>query len=702
METNPQIELAFNFLQYTGTNIFLTGKAGTGKTTFLHNLKSVSPKRMIILAPTGVAAINAGGMTLHSFFQLPFGPYIPGASRVSKEGEKGFKFGKDKVNIIRTLDLLVIDEISMVRADLLDAVSDVLCRYRNKEKPFGGVQLLLIGDLQQLAPVVKDDEWNLLKEHYESPFFFQSTALKRTTYLSIELKHVYRQSDPIFINLLNNVRENHLVRHTMDELNKRYQPAFNPPDKEGYITLTTHNNQANQINSLKLDSLKNEQFTYTAQIEGTFPEYSYPTDEDLQLKKGAQVMFVKNDSSSEKRYYNGKIGIVTAIGRDYICVKCNQEEEISVSIEEWTNTKYTIDEQTKEITESVEGVFRQYPLKSAWAITIHKSQGLTFDKVIVDAAAAFSHGQVYVALSRCKTLEGLVLSSMLRTGSVIRDQKVETFTQYIEQNQPNTPLLEGAKQQYFTELLLELFDYNQIQRRLQYVTHLFDVHLQKLYPDMTARYIASCANFRKALTEVGETFKKQLHRMILESGCYEEDPAIRERIVKGVQYFTENMEQILLNLLGETNPEIDNKEIKKSFGDALDKLRKEVDVKMATLEAMSGGFALKRYLEVKAKAMVEKPKIKIKKASEKPEVSSDIKHPQMYKLLAAWRKAEAERLNLPAYTVLQQKALIGIANSLPVTGKELLNIPGIGKKIIEKYGAVLLQMVDEYQKKNLV
>ncbi|MDL2231774.1 AAA family ATPase, partial [Porphyromonadaceae bacterium OttesenSCG-928-L07] len=401
METTPNLDLAFEFIEFTGKSIFLTGKAGTGKTTFLRELKRRSPKRMVVLAPTGVAAINAGGVTIHSFFQLPFGPYIAGKSESFQSDDKKFtnKYSREKINIIRSMDLLVIDEISMVRADLLDAVSDVLCRYKDRTKPFGGVQLLMIGDLQQLAPVVKEEEWGLLKNHYESPFFFCSKALKASPYISIELTKVFRQSDENFLRLLNKVRDAKMDEHSFSLLNKQYMPDFSPADEEGYITLTTHNYQAQRINNQKLENLKAKEYVFTAEVKDDFPEYSFPTDQRLVLKAGAQVMFVKNDTSPDKRYYNGKIGRITDIGPDKIHVLCGDEKEvIKVDREEWTNTKYTIDPITHEISESIQGIFRQYPLKTAWAITIHKSQGLTFEKAIIDAASAFAHGQVYVAL----------------------------------------------------------------------------------------------------------------------------------------------------------------------------------------------------------------------------------------------------------------------------------------------------------------
>lgn len=699
METNPQLELAFNFLEYTGTSVFLTGKAGTGKTTFLRELKRRSPKRMIVLAPTGVAAINAGGVTIHSFFQLPFGPYIAGATEeVKAENRFTNKFSREKINIIRSMDLLVIDEISMVRADLLDAVSDMLSRYRDRTKPFGGVQLLMIGDLQQLAPVIKEEEWSLLKDHYDSPFFFSSHALQTVTYAGIELTHVYRQSDATFIGLLNRIRDHRVDAATLQLLNKRYIPGFNPDDTEGYIILTTHNYQAQQINQRKLEQLEDRAYTYEAEVKDDFPEYSFPTEQHLVLKKGAQVMFIKNDSSPEKRYYNGKIGRITAISSDNIMVRCGGEKEaITVTPEEWTNTKYSIDAETREITETITGSFRQYPLKTAWAITIHKSQGLTFERAVVDAGAAFTHGQVYVALSRCKTLEGLVLRSPLRTEALISDRTVKQFSDYVEQNQPGQLQLADAKRFYYLQLLKELFDFSAVLRRLQYVQRVFGEHLWKLYPELTERFRTVREYCQPELVEVGLRFQVQLERLIFECEDYEQNPQIRERIQKGVEYFKEKTHKQLEELLEEAQPEIDNKEIRKTIDEALARLQQEVDLKMQTLNAVMGEFSVKTYLKARAEAMIEKPKSRKKKDTGKTEVGSDVRHPKLYHILREWRKEEAARQNLPVYTIFHQKALLGIANTLPTSGKELLKIPGIGKRVVERYGVKLLEIVDHYR-----
>lgn len=701
MEKNAQWELAHHFLCYTGMNIFLTGKAGTGKTTFLRRLKTMSPKRMIVVAPTGVAAINAGGVTIHSFFQLPFGPYVPGSGLSQRQngGSYTHKFSREKINIIRSLDLLVIDEVSMVRADLLDAVSDILCRYRDRNKPFGGVQLLLIGDLQQLAPVVKEEEWELLKEVYPSPFFFNSTALQQTAYVSIELTHVYRQADETFIRLLNRIRDNRVDTETLTALNRRYIPGFCPREEEGYIILTTHNAQAQLINNRKLEEIGEKAYTFRAEVKGDFPAYAFPTDERLILKKGAQVMFVKNDSSSEKRFYNGKIGQIISLSTESIRVKCKEDPEaISVSPEEWTNTKYAIDPDTKEIQETIEGKFIQYPLKTAWAITVHKSQGLTFERAIIDVSSAFTHGQVYVALSRCKTLEGLVLSSPLKGSVVINDRQVQHFIDQVERNQPGEEELEQEKKKYYMQLLAELFDFGLIGKRLQRVAWVFREHLSRLYPELTEFYRVTRDETYRQLTEVGERFKVQLQRLVALCEHYEGDERVRERVRKGVIYFRAETERIREILAKQTYPETDNKEVRKLVEEALTNLFQAFHIKAKVLEAAADGFSPVSYLKVRAEAALDQPFVPTRKTQVKIEVAADIQYPVLYKRLCEWRKEEAAKLKLPVYTILQQKALLGVCNTLPSGRQELLRIPGIGKKVVEKYGRQLIELVDEFRR----
>lgn len=722
MQTNLQLDLAFNYLENTGTNIFLTGKAGTGKTTFLKKLKETSPKRMIVVAPTGVAAINAGGVTIHSFFQIPFGPYIPGSDMATGQNKSfNHKFSRDKINIIRSMDLLVIDEVSMVRADLLDAISDMLRRYRDRNKPFGGVQLLLIGDLQQLAPVAKEDEWNLLREHYASPFFFDSKALSESDYLCIELTQVYRQADDTFLGLLNNIRENRFDEDTLRTLNQRYIPDFKPDNKAGYITLTTHNYQAQQINQRKLAEIPGRSYTFRAEINDDFPAYSYPTDEVLELKKGAQVMFVKNDSSGERRYYNGKIGTIVFINSKKITVSDKNGNDINVDRETWTNVKYSIDGATKDITETIAGSFNQYPLKTAWAITIHKSQGLTFEHAIIDASAAFSHGQVYVALSRCKTLEGMVLSTPITRNAMISDEKILSYTSSLTERQPREDLLRQAQKQYFLKLATELFDFNVVHQKLQYTSYMTYTHLQRLYPELSNQYPRVRDYFRADVVEVGERFCQQLTRMVAGNDQYDKDELIQDRVRKGCAYFLEKIETYCLPLIAASDVEIDNKEARKAFTSALKNFVDELNIKIATLKACKDGFRLIDYLSAKAKASIEEPPAASKQKqgrplfdtkeppaaskrkparelfeTKKPPVSTDVLHPELYDRLKQWRYEMATEKGLPVYTILQQKALIGVCNTLPANSKDLLKIPGIGKKIIENYGEALLEIVSSY------
>lgn len=728
MTPNPQLDLAFEFLESTGTNLFLTGRAGTGKTTFLHEVRRRTPKRMIVVAPTGVAAIHAGGVTMHSFFQLPFGPYVPDTQR-TQDGRQmeHARYSRNKIAILRSIDLLVIDEISMVRADTLDAVDAVLRRFRDRERPFGGVQLLMIGDVQQLAPVVKDEEWNLLRNHYASPFFFDSRALRQTPYLSIELQHVYRQQDEGFLALLNAVRDNTLSPDDLARLNSRCRPGFEPG--EGCITLTSHNHTAREINARRLAALPGPARTFTATVEGDFPEYSFPTDPELELREGAQVMFTKNDASPEKRYYNGLIGTVTEIGDERIVVAPSDGgDPIEVEEAEWTNTKYTLDEQTREITESVEGRFIQYPLKTAWAITIHKSQGLTFEQVAIDAADAFSAGQVYVALSRCKTLEGIHLLSPLPMRAIIRDRTVEAFTRRVEENRPGAAELARHRKEYYLSLLDELFDYGPVSRTLRHLKRVLTEHLNKLYPRLIQRWEEFSPRFVGEVLEVSEKFRRQLARLGDGAGDdYARDPQLAERIAKGTEYFTGKTRELILPLLALSRVEIDNKETRKAVGEALTRANEPLAVKLAVLDRAAGGFTVSGYLQARAEAVAGEstaPKQRTPKPAaerrERPkkeraakdtlpglpeeataaEDGEDILHPGLFDLLREWRREEARSQGVPAYIVLKQKALIGIANTVPSDRRALSRIAGIGPRFIERYADAVLALTAEYREEN--
>lgn len=705
MNSNPELELAWNFIETTDTSLFLTGKAGTGKTTFLRNLKEKCSKRMVVLAPTGIAAINAGGVTIHSFFQLPFSPYIPESSYSGGDAQYKFQYRKERVKIIKSIDLLVIDEISMVRADLLDAVDNVLRKFRDREKPFGGVQLLMIGDLQQLPPVVKEDDWDLLRPYYDSMYFFSSNALKKLNYFTIELKEVYRQTDRFFLDILNKIRENRCDKATIDELNRRYVPGFNPSASEGYIRLTTHNHTALDINAAELAKINSREYTFRATITGKFPAYSFPTDEELRVKKGAQIMFVKNGESEGIRYYNGMLGKIVDIDSSKIVVIKNDEDiKFELKLEEWTNARYVLNDKTKEIVEEIEGTFVQYPIKLAWAITIHKSQGLTFEKAVIDAAASFSHGQAYVALSRCKSLEGLVLSSPLSERAIICDKTVDNFISNATAHLPSERQLSELQRLFYLNLLTDLFSFTQLEYPFRRLTRLLDEHLYRMYPQLLNKYKEYLVKFEEEIVSVARKFGNQYLRLLSENSDYENDSTLSERIAKGADYFKNKLAP-LFELVDESLIEIDNADLKKRFVDALTEFNYNLNFKYQLMGyVVDNGLKTSSYVNKKAVLSISVnenlPKKKSSRidnsSSSKSVEKSDIKNPQLYEHLVEWRKAEAARQQLPVYTIVQTKALIRIANNPPSTMHELLSIPYFGKKTCDKYGDAILDIVEGF------
>ena len=619
MEGNNALNTAWEFVEKTGKSVFLTGKAGTGKTTFLRKVVEESRKRVVVVAPTGIAAINAGGVTIHSFFQLPLHPFIPGAKIESK-----FAFSKEKRSIIKTMDLLIIDEISMVRSDLLEAVDSVLRRFRNRFKPFGGVQLLMIGDLQQLTPVITDEEFQLLAPYYSSPYFFGSRALSQVDYVTIELKEVYRQQDDAFISILNSVRCGRPSPDVIRALNQRYDPNFIPSSDEGYIRLTTHNNIANSYNEQQLDMIDDPIHCFDAVIDGNFPEYAYPTEARLELKVGAQVMFVKNDPSAERRYFNGKIGVVTDFYEEYILVQCpGDDEKIAVEPLEWENCRYVINEQTQEMETEVVGIFKQYPLRLAWAITIHKSQGLTFDKAIIDAASSFASGQVYVALSRCRTLEGMVLATPLRQDAVITDHRVDDYIDGQEEAaQRSVARLESIKEEYYKELLGELFDFKELaslQKRMLGVCMEF--------PSGTVVGLAQKHNdILNSLNETIVPVGAKWQRLIMQKPYQEvSSQEFSARVKNGCAYFLSELDGMYGEFLDKTRDiKAENKELVKRYGNVWNDLDMELSGIRILLKAMSAvPFSTESYLRERQIAVFEAsgfvPKeLKTPKSSKKP------------------------------------------------------------------------------------
>lgn len=545
MEHNKELATAWEFVEHTGTSIFLTGKAGTGKTTFLKTVKERSSKRMIVVAPTGVAAINAGGVTIHSFFQLPLTPYVPGAAIRDR-----YDFSKEKRRIIRSVDMVVIDEISMVRADLLDTIDFVLRRYRDATQPFGGVQLLMIGDLQQLTPVVTPRDEEVLRGYYSTPYFFGSKALQQVNYVTIQLTRVYRQQDEAFIAILNHIRDGHPTPDDLSLLNHRCKPLFIPRPGDGYIRLTTHNRMADSYNENELRKLPGRSIGFTAEVKGEFPPQNYPAEERLTLKAGAQVMFIKNDPSGRHLYYNGRIGHITSISNDGITVRCTGDnEDIKIEQQEWENTRYVINPSTKVIEPQVQGVFRQYPLRLAWAITIHKSQGLTFEHAIIDAGRSFASGQVYVALSRCKSLEGLVLASPIEAAGIINDGRV---TDYISRQQraaeESIGRLPDLKEEYYRTQLLDMFDFTGIYNAQQMLNRVLLEHFRS-YPRLTLFHKLVLQNIKTKVIDVAYKWLTVIrHKPVADL----HSEAFLLRVKRSADYFAAELKAQIPELLEKT------------------------------------------------------------------------------------------------------------------------------------------------------
>lgn len=597
MEKNSELRHAWDFVEHTGISIFLTGKAGTGKTTFLRTLKEKSSKRSIIVAPTGVAAINAGGMTIHSFFQLPLSPFVPEANFKNR-----FDYSKEKRKIIRTLDLLIIDEISMVRSDVLDAIDSVLRRFREHEKPFGGVQLLMIGDLQQLTPVVTPEDEVILQRYYDTSYFFGSKALRSISYVTIELTHVYRQQDEEFITLLNNIREGEVSETDLKKLNERFNPNFEPEVGSDYIRLTTHNKMAESYNEVQLHNLPSKACTFIAEADGNFPEYNYPADFKLTLKRGAQVMFIRNDNNG--RYYNGRIGHVTHIDNEKILVLCpGDDKEIEVQQETWENTKYSLNEKTKQIEAEVQGTFKQYPLRLAWAITIHKSQGLTFEHAIIDAQSSFAAGQVYVALSRCKTLEGLILASPISSSAIINDSQVMNYISHqTEEAEKSIAALPTLKAEYYRQLLLELFSFTDLKACEDALYRVLTEYFYK-YPKIITLHKMAIIDLDERIMSISSKWKSIICNMTTDQ-LHEDD--FLQRMKKGALYFHSQLTEIFSHLLDMTKGvQSNNKIAYKRFDNNYADLLQTYVVKHELLgRIMEKGFSINSYLTAKQEAIL--------------------------------------------------------------------------------------------------
>jgi nucleoside-triphosphatase THEP1 len=578
-QSNPVI-LASRFINHTQKNIFLTGKAGTGKTTFLKHIIGHTHKKSVIVAPTGIAAINAGGVTIHSLFQLPFGAYVPvnqtnNAQHVNLKINdpvsmiRNLQMHESKRKLLRELELLIIDEVSMLRSDLLDAIDMVLRHIRRKSSPFGGVQVLFIGDLLQLPPVVKNEEWEFLKAFYKSVYFFDAQVLQKEKPVYIELDKIYRQADDIFIALLNNLRNNQITQSDIELLNKYFQPNFKPGVNENYITLTTHNNKALELNKICLQELKEKSFFFEAQIEDEFSEYAYPLEKTLELKKGAQVMFVKNDATGAQRFFNGKIGIVSSVDSEEIKVQFEDKTKLILEKHSWENIKYKLNETTNEIEEQVVGTFTQYPVKLAWAITVHKSQGLTFDKAIIDIGAAFAPGQAYVALSRLRSLNGLVLTSEIRYNGIRENSTVAEFSKTKTEQENLNELIKKEGFVFLRNYLLQCFDFGVLAYNVKEHVESYSKDEKK---SAKQKQYSWAVELRKELDTIKPHADKFLYQLNNILGKQEADylETLSQRVLAAKEYFLPMLKNSSKNIFQQVEKIKTEKKIKTYFNELLE------------------------------------------------------------------------------------------------------------------------------------
>ncbi len=693
VERNEIFDLAYRFITETNESIFLTGKAGTGKTTFLKYLVEHSSKNMVVAAPTGVAAVNAGGVTLHSLFQLPFHPFLP-TDNNRQELLSKIRYQKQRIQLLRKIELLVIDEISMVRCDVLDAIDAILRSVRrNHSDPFGGIQVLFIGDLYQLPPVVTRNEWDeLLANYYESPFFFDSKAVKEQMPLLMELNKIYRQKEESFVSLLNKVRNNLMEKEDFDALNRRFIPDFQPAIEDKYITLTSHNNQADSINFAKRNKLDTPSFIYKARIEDEFPENLYPAEAELILKEGMQVMFIKNDPVT-KKYFNGKIGIVSSLSTDKITVNCDGDE-IEVFEETWENTKYTLNRSDEKLEQKVLGRFIQYPLRMAWAITIHKSQGLTFEKVMIDAASSFSSGQVYVALSRCTSLEGIVLLSKIPPFAIHSNQKVVEGQRALAPKGSLAERFQGARQTFTLQVLSEIFLLEEAEKNIVILKNAVENNKNKLN-DNAAEWTEQYLEEMRKHKSTAEKFLSQVKQMMRDNPVIENNEQLQQRIQAASAYFLPSLENIKRQL--QQHPLItEHRETATAVDEALLETMTALIKIIHGIQYCNVPFCITGYLKHKLNLSIPRIHISSYAANKKITPASDIPNPGLFFDLKSWRDKTCNEQDLPIYLVANNNSLKEIATYLPETKQHLQLISGFGKAKAEKYGDDILEMVQDY------
>lgn len=695
MTLDPLHKLIINFIEKTNQPIFMTGKAGTGKTTFLRYIRSNTKKNLAVVAPTAVAAINAGGVTIHSFFQVPFGPILPTPTANAFTEFSGKSFGPEKSKLIKCLDLLIIDEISMVRADTMDYIDRVLRFVKGNAIPFGGVQLLMIGDLYQLPPVFQND-WHLLAKFYKGPYFFDSLIFREYPLLVFELTKVHRQNDPTFIEILNSIRNGSISEDLLKKLNQHYQPKPGNDELTDHVTLTTHNPLVKKINEERLEQLPGETHRFVAKVTGEFPKEAFPTEEELVLKAGAMVMFIKNDSSGKKQFYNGRTAKIESISGESIRLTfLDDGSTFEANQEIWENTKFALSETDQKVTQSSAGSFTQFPLRLAWAITIHKSQGLTFDKAVVDVGAAFAHGQTYVALSRCRSLDGLILKEKVDAKNIITDPSVSAFMKKAQTQIPDQDTLKDSLIAIEIETLVESFDFSSIAAAF---THLKMV-LLTLFPlevVLNEKISATQLLLETKVLPIGERFIRQEIKTIV--GNHSALEHLKVRLTKATGYFLPNLIElhqkvIDLHLLATGAP------FHTDYFPTLNLLLELLEAKTEIFKLFPN---IKQTVEVTKAIRTTATTYKfIDSWKQKPSATEiTIENPVLYAQLMDWRQQTAELKKVLSYHVISDQALADISAKLPKTLTQLSKIKNVGEGKTTQYGEHILKLIRQYLGEN--
>jgi len=697
MVLEPFHELVLKFIENTNRPIFLTGKAGTGKTTFLRWIRANVTKNLAVVAPTAVAAINAGGVTIHSFFQVPFGPQVP-VTDYNNHSTLLRQVSLEKSNILKCLDLLIIDEISMVRADTLDYIDTVLRQVKGSARPFGGVQLLMIGDLFQLPPVYEKD-WPVLRNFYKGPYFFDSLAFQKFPVLTFELTQVYRQKDPVFVEILNSIRNGYANNEMLDKLNAHYNPNLNANWLKDYVTLSTHNQLVNEINQQRLMELDGEAHTFKATVTGDFPKDAYPAEEELVLKVGAQVMFIKNDSSGKKQYYNGRTGRITAMGPGNIRLTfLDDDSEFEVIPETWQNVKYALAENEQKVNEQNNGSFSQYPLRLAWAITIHKSQGLTFEKAVIDVDAAFAFGQAYVALSRCRSLEGMILKSPVRPQNIRTDPEIISFMQNAAISIPDENLLESTIRQIALEEMKDIFDFSMLTgawRQLKTMMLNGAIKNSPLSEDISK----TDHSWETEIKAIGDRFiRKELGALPDDQLIWSNVPFIG-RLKNAANYFLPKL-NVFSEAINSFYTAVNNTNPPAEFYDSLNHLLVNLKAKTAAFVrlpiATSGRDVLSSVQEA---GISYKPVYKNWNPKALPK-EKEIVNPELYKQLLNWRKETSFERKIPEHTLVSENMLRDITSKLPRSLNQLSQLKSFGDAKATDLGEPILKMIRSYLGEN--